>query len=131
MGIYWAWIPNVHCIYRSRKSWVWPSIRRYWPIQITSCTVIIDNFMFYCATTGCSVIILVLNTVDELNFSFKFKIFRLGVVSGYHLAEMCYKNYKKFPRRILWIMTEVAIIGSDIQQVIGTSIAIFLLSNKL
>lgn len=32
------------------------------------------------------------------------------------------------PRYLLWIMTEIAIIGSDIQEVIGSAIAILLLS---
>lgn len=56
---------------------------------------------------------------------------RLGVVTGHHLAEMCYRQYKRVPRLILWIMVEIAIIGSDMQEVIGTAIAIFLLSNKV
>ncbi|XP_055847861.1 protein Malvolio isoform X2 [Episyrphus balteatus] len=56
---------------------------------------------------------------------------RLGVVTGLHLAEMCYRQYKKLPRFILWIMIEIAIIGSDMQEVIGTAIAIYLLSNKV
>ncbi|XP_031638430.1 protein Malvolio-like isoform X2 [Contarinia nasturtii] len=55
---------------------------------------------------------------------------RLGVVTGLHLAEMCYRQYKTFPRLVLWIMTEIAIIGSDMQEVIGTAIALYLLSNK-
>lgn len=55
---------------------------------------------------------------------------RIGVVTGLHLAEMCYRQYKKVPRLILWIMIEIAIIGSDMQEVIGTAIALFLLSNK-
>ncbi|PSN43944.1 Protein Malvolio [Blattella germanica] len=55
---------------------------------------------------------------------------RLGVVTGLHLAEMCYRQYRKIPRLILWIMVEVAIIGSDMQEVIGTAIALYLLSNK-
>ncbi|XP_044740836.1 protein Malvolio [Chrysoperla carnea] len=55
---------------------------------------------------------------------------RLGVVSGYHLAELCYRQYRLIPRLILWIMIEIAIIGSDMQEVIGTAIAIYLLSNK-
>lgn len=55
---------------------------------------------------------------------------RLGVVTGLHLAEMCYRQYKKVPRLILWIMMEIAIIGSDMQEVIGTAIALSLLSNK-
>lgn len=61
------------------------------------------------------------------NFQF---IRRLGVVTGLHLAELCYRQYKKLPRLILWIMIEIAIIGSDMQEVIGTAIAIYLLSNK-
>ncbi|XP_013115420.1 protein Malvolio isoform X2 [Stomoxys calcitrans] len=56
---------------------------------------------------------------------------RLGVVTGLHLAEMCFRQYKKIPRFILWIMIEIAIIGSDMQEVIGTAIAIYLLSNKV
>ncbi|KAK6640093.1 hypothetical protein RUM43_008370 [Polyplax serrata] len=56
---------------------------------------------------------------------------RLGVVTGLHLAELCYRQYKKVPRIILWLMIEVAIIGSDMQEVIGTAIALYLLSNKV
>ncbi|KAK7110346.1 natural resistance-associated macrophage protein 2-like isoform X2 [Littorina saxatilis] len=54
---------------------------------------------------------------------------RLGVVTGMHLAEVCYRQYSRVPRIILWIMIEIAIIGSDMQEVIGTAIAFFLLSN--
>lgn len=56
---------------------------------------------------------------------------KLGVVTGLHLAEMCYRQYRKFPRIILWLMVEVAVIGSDMQEVIGTAIAIYLLSNQV
>ncbi|CAG9815191.1 unnamed protein product [Phaedon cochleariae] len=56
---------------------------------------------------------------------------RLGVVTGLHLAEMCYRQYRKLPRLIVWIMIEIAIIGSDMQEVIGTAIAIYLLSNRV
>ncbi|XP_076063525.1 solute carrier family member malvolio isoform X2 [Oratosquilla oratoria] len=55
---------------------------------------------------------------------------RLGTVTGLHLAEMCYRQYRTVPRIFLWIMVEIAIIGSDMQEVIGTSIALYLLSNK-
>uniref|UniRef100_A0A915EG36 Natural resistance-associated macrophage protein n=1 Tax=Ditylenchus dipsaci TaxID=166011 RepID=A0A915EG36_9BILA len=54
---------------------------------------------------------------------------RLGVVSGRHMAEMAYEYYPKVPRLILWFMIEIAIIGSDMQEVIGTAIAFYLLSN--
>ncbi|XP_039254784.2 natural resistance-associated macrophage protein 2-like [Styela clava] len=53
---------------------------------------------------------------------------RLGVVTGMHLAEVCNKKYKKIPRLILWVMVEIAIIGSDMQEVIGSAIAFVLLS---
>lgn len=53
---------------------------------------------------------------------------RLGVVTGLHLAEVCNKRYPKVPRIVLWIMIEIAIIGSDMQEVIGSAIAFVLLS---
>ena len=56
---------------------------------------------------------------------------RLGVTTGYQLSELCYKHYPRVPRVFLWTMTEIAIIGSDMQEVIGTAIAFYLLSNKL
>jgi len=55
---------------------------------------------------------------------------RLGTVTGLHLAEVCYRHYPKVPRVVLWIMVEIAIIGSDMQEVIGTAIALYLLSNQ-
>ena len=39
------------------------------------------------------------------------------------------QEYPTIPRYALWIMTEIAIIGSDIQEVIGSAIAILLLSH--
>jgi len=56
---------------------------------------------------------------------------RLGTVTGSHLAEVCYTGYPKVPRFVLWIMIEIAIVGSDMQEVIGTAIAFYLLSNRL
>ncbi|CAH2224550.1 natural resistance-associated macrophage 2 isoform X3 [Pelobates cultripes] len=53
---------------------------------------------------------------------------RLGVVTGLHLAEVCNRQYPKAPRILLWLMVEIAIIGSDMQEVIGSAIAINLLS---
>lgn len=53
---------------------------------------------------------------------------RLGVVTGMHLAEMCNRQYPTVPRIILWLMVELAIIGSDMQEVIGCAIAFNLLS---
>ena len=53
---------------------------------------------------------------------------RIGVVTGLHLAEVCHGQYRKFPRIVLWLMIEIAIIGSDMQEVIGSAIAFSLLS---
>lgn len=78
---------------------------------------------------------------------------RLGVVTGMHLAEVCNRQYPtvsipdsrrppgcccrnytlfvcccQVPRIILWLMVELAIIGSDMQEVIGCAIALNLLS---
>lgn len=55
---------------------------------------------------------------------------RLGVVSGRNLAEACRENLPFIPRISLWLMIEVAIIGSDMQEVIGTAIAFYLLSYR-
>ena len=44
---------------------------------------------------------------------------------------ICRGEYPTVPRYALWIMTEIAIIGSDIQEVIGSAIAILLLSRGL
>ncbi|NXU51443.1 NRAM1 protein, partial [Turnix velox] len=53
---------------------------------------------------------------------------RLGVVTGKDLGEICHLYYPKVPRVLLWLMIEMAIIGSDMQEVIGTAIAFSLLS---
>ncbi|GMP85312.1 hypothetical protein CsSME_00038519 [Camellia sinensis var. sinensis] len=54
---------------------------------------------------------------------------RLGLATGKHLAELCRDEYPKWARWLLWVMAEVALIGADIQQVIGSAIAIKVLSN--
>ncbi|XP_050212709.1 metal transporter Nramp2-like [Mercurialis annua] len=54
---------------------------------------------------------------------------RVGVATGKHLAELCREEYPNWARLILWFMAEVALIGADIQEVIGSAIAIHILSN--
>ncbi|CAN0917974.1 Metal transporter Nramp2 [Linum grandiflorum] len=54
---------------------------------------------------------------------------RLGVATGRHLAELCRDEYPNWARMLLWIMAELALIGADIQEVIGSAIAIKILSN--
>ncbi|XP_010936565.1 metal transporter Nramp2 [Elaeis guineensis] len=53
---------------------------------------------------------------------------RLGVATGRHLAELCREEYPTWARVALWLMAELALIGADIQEVIGSAIAIKILS---
>ncbi|KAL3833332.1 hypothetical protein ACJIZ3_008068 [Penstemon smallii] len=53
---------------------------------------------------------------------------RVGVATGRHLAELCREEYPKWAGILLWVMAEVALIGADIQEVIGSAIAIQILS---
>ncbi|XVE55810.1 hypothetical protein DITRI_Ditri03aG0187000 [Diplodiscus trichospermus] len=54
---------------------------------------------------------------------------RVGVATGRHLAELCREEYPTWARFLLWFMAELALIGADIQEVIGSAIAIQILSN--
>ncbi|KAE8099941.1 hypothetical protein FH972_017884 [Carpinus fangiana] len=54
---------------------------------------------------------------------------RVGVATGRHLAELCRDEYPNWARLVLWFMAELALIGADIQEVIGSAIAIRILSN--
>ncbi|KAJ9540789.1 hypothetical protein OSB04_027295 [Centaurea solstitialis] len=53
---------------------------------------------------------------------------RLGVVTGRHLAELCREEYPNWAGKLLWVMTELALIGADIQEVIGSAIALKILT---
>ncbi|KAM7263476.1 hypothetical protein ACFE04_001159 [Oxalis oulophora] len=53
---------------------------------------------------------------------------RLGVATGKHLAELCRDEYPKWAAYLLWLMAELDLIGADIQEVIGSAIAIQVLS---
>ena len=53
---------------------------------------------------------------------------KLGVVTGRHLAQHCC-YFPKHTRYALWIMTEIALICADCQEVVGSAIAIKILSN--
>uniref|UniRef100_A0A1I7SR14 Protein Malvolio n=2 Tax=Bursaphelenchus xylophilus TaxID=6326 RepID=A0A1I7SR14_BURXY len=63
-----------------------------------------------------------------LGFALQLLSAQLGVVSGRHMAEVSRELYPRWPRYALWIMVEIAIIGSDMQEVIGTAVAIYMLS---
>jgi natural resistance-associated macrophage protein len=52
---------------------------------------------------------------------------RIGVVTQRNLARLSAQQFSKKTRIILWIMTELAIIGSDVQEVIGSATALKIL----
>ena len=54
---------------------------------------------------------------------------RLGVVTGRDLAQTIYAEYPAWLRLVIYVMMEIAVIGSDIQEVVGCAIALNLLSS--
>src|SRR5271165_4430161 len=52
---------------------------------------------------------------------------RLGVVTGYDLAQACRAEYSPRINGVLWLMAEVAIAATDLAEVLGTIIALKLL----
>ncbi|KAG8465641.1 hypothetical protein KFE25_002948 [Diacronema lutheri] len=78
------------------------------------------------AYTGYS-LLWVLLLCHAVGFVFQVLAARLGVVTGYNLAELCRLEFVGYRRWVLWAMTELAIIGSDIQEVVGSAIAFQLL----
>jgi len=54
---------------------------------------------------------------------------RLGVVTGMDLAEHVRSGYPRWLNYAVYVNMEIAVIASDIQEVVGCGIAIYLLSN--
>lgn len=52
---------------------------------------------------------------------------RLGIVSGRDLAQACRDHYPKSINYILWILTEVAIAATDLAEIIGSAVGLYLL----
>lgn len=52
---------------------------------------------------------------------------RMGIVTRAHLAELCRKEYPRAATLCLWVMAELAIIATDLTEVLGTAIGINLL----
>ena len=52
---------------------------------------------------------------------------RLGIVSGRDLAQACRDHYPKTINYILWILTEVAIAATDLAEIIGSAVGLYLL----
>ena len=74
------------------------------------------------ALTGYQLVwVLLLATV--LGYFLQVLAVRLGVVTGKHLAQVCRQEYDKRLRLMVWVMIEIAVIGSDIQEVLGSALA--------
>mmetsp|Transcript_65075 Transcript_65075/g.205648 ORF Transcript_65075/g.205648 Transcript_65075/m.205648 type:complete len:522 (-) Transcript_65075:33-1598(-) len=54
---------------------------------------------------------------------------RLALGTRMHLARMCRDEYPRRVRIALWLLTELAIVASDVPEVIGTAFALKLLFN--
>ncbi|HKI79416.1 MAG TPA: Nramp family divalent metal transporter [Ignavibacteriaceae bacterium] len=52
---------------------------------------------------------------------------RLGIVSGRDLAQACRDHYPKKINYVLWILTEVAIAATDLAEIIGSAVGLYLL----
>ncbi|KAJ3691806.1 hypothetical protein LUZ61_020970 [Rhynchospora tenuis] len=79
------------------------------------------------AIAGCSLLWLLL-WATVMGLLIQVLSARLGVATGRHLAEVCRDEYPQWARLTLWFMAELALIGADIQEVIGSSIAMRVLS---
>jgi len=52
---------------------------------------------------------------------------RLGIASGLDLAQACRQRYGRAPNLALWAMAEIAILATDVAEVLGGALAIKLL----
>ncbi|KNH09531.1 solute carrier family 11 member 1 [Perkinsela sp. CCAP 1560/4] len=60
---------------------------------------------------------------------FQSRAINVSVVTGKHLAEHCRMSFPKPVYLLLWCVVELAIIGADIQEVLGSAIALNILTN--
>lgn len=52
-------------------------------------------------------------------------------MTGLDLARICHREYKTVPRIFIWLMIQIAIIAADMQEVIGTAIAVRMLTMEM
>ena len=54
---------------------------------------------------------------------------RLGIVTGNDLAQTVRDGYPRWLNYFIYVQMEIAVIGADIQEVVGSAIALNLISN--
>ncbi|KAI7873696.1 NRAMP family, partial [Mucor mucedo] len=52
---------------------------------------------------------------------------RLGTITGKHLAQLIRQNYSTRLTLVLWAFAQIAIIGADILEIVGTAVALHIL----
>ena len=52
---------------------------------------------------------------------------RLGIVTGRDLAQLCRERFPRPVAHVLWVLAEIAIIATDLAELLGTAIALQLL----
>ncbi|KAI9023101.1 natural resistance-associated macrophage protein-domain-containing protein [Phycomyces nitens] len=52
---------------------------------------------------------------------------RLGIITGSHLAQLIRQSYSTRMSIVLWAFAQVAIIGADIMEIVGTAVALNIL----
>lgn len=62
-----------------------------------------------------------------MGFYFQSLAMRLGTATGKDLATHCAEQFGGRRVQLLWLMTQIAIIGSDIQEIVGSAVAFRLL----
>eukprot|EP00200_Dunaliella_tertiolecta_P001465 CAMPEP_0202349806 /NCGR_PEP_ID=MMETSP1126-20121109/7141_1 /ASSEMBLY_ACC=CAM_ASM_000457 /TAXON_ID=3047 /ORGANISM="Dunaliella tertiolecta, Strain CCMP1320" /LENGTH=524 /DNA_ID=CAMNT_0048941671 /DNA_START=172 /DNA_END=1746 /DNA_ORIENTATION=- len=114
------------------SSFSWAKLAKFFGPGLLMCIAYVDpgnleSDLQTGATTGYTLLWLLLVTT-MMGFLVQMQAAKLGVVTGKNLAEMCRAEYPRPAAYLLWIMAEFAIIGSDVQEVIGSAIALSLLS---
>merc|ERR1712137_1528144 len=72
-------------------------------------------------------LIWMLLTATIMGLVVQFLACKLGLIAQHDLAQQCRESYPRALNYILWIMAEIAIIASDVPEVLGTAFALNML----
>ncbi|KAI8064838.1 natural resistance-associated macrophage protein-domain-containing protein [Gilbertella persicaria] len=78
------------------------------------------------AVAGCSLLWL-LFWAHVIGLFFQLLSARLGTITGKHLAQLIRQSYSKRMTIVLWTFAQLAIIGADILEIVGTAVALHIL----
>ncbi|KAI8387483.1 natural resistance-associated macrophage protein-domain-containing protein [Blakeslea trispora] len=78
------------------------------------------------AVAGCSLLWL-LFWAHVIGLFFQLLSARLGTITGKHLAQLIRQSYSKRLTVVLWSFAQLAIIGADILEIVGTAVALHIL----